>query len=97
MDNIQQNLNQKLHYINKALSLYHLEPILITSEYSIPYKNLKVELVVEVTEGPLVLILMMAYNAEDYFDKEIQSLLDMTTIKFVNIIIDVFNIILNLC
>src|SRR5699024_8073339 len=44
MANIQQNLNQRLHYINKALSLYQLEPILIKSNFYIPYKNFVVEL-----------------------------------------------------
>src|SRR5699024_10712874 len=88
MANIQQNLNQRLHYINKALSLYQLEPILITSKYSIPYKNLDVELDVEVTEGPLVSIIMPAYNAEDYIDTAIQSLLKQTWKNLEIIIID---------
>lgn len=86
--NIQQEWSQKLHYINKALSLYRLEPIVLTSEYSIPYKNLQVELDVEVTEGPLVSIIMPAYNAEEYIDTAIQSLLKQTWKNIEIIIVD---------
>ena len=89
--NLEENLTQRLVWINKVLSIYDMQSITLTKSDSITaYDSLeaKTEIVADDTQQAKVTVLMPVYNAEDVLHTSINSILNQTWSNLEIIVID---------
>ena len=88
--NFEQTLEARVYWVNKALSHYEIEPIMLLPDYCPDnYDRLTCEVELpKITEGPLVTILIAAYNAAKTLSTALRSLQSQTWSNLEIIVLD---------
>lgn len=88
--NLEEDISERMDWINRAFSLYDLSPIAFrTKEGKITYDDLQMQgSGKKITEGPLVSIVLPAYNAENGIRIAIESILEQTWQNMELLIVD---------
>jgi glycosyltransferase involved in cell wall biosynthesis len=77
--NLEASIHERVRWINKAMSIYHLQPITFTSIENPTYDDIKNEpLDKKIADGPKVSVIFPAYNAESGIGTAIESILAQT-------------------
>lgn len=85
--NTEEDMNERVRWINKAFEMYQLQPITFYSEAR--YDDLRTTPIKrEIKEGPKVSVILPAYNAEDGIQVAIDSILTQTWKNIELLIVD---------
>ncbi len=89
MANLEDTIEERLRWINKAFTKYNLSPILFENGNDSTYDDLKTKKVEHtVTDGPKVSVILPAFKAEDGIRVAIESILSQTWKNLELIVVD---------
>lgn len=87
--NLEQDVKNKLHWVNKAYQFYHLQPITFANEHHPHYDALQMENVTEpFMDKDKVSVILPAYNSEIGIQIAIESILSQTWQNLELLIVD---------
>ncbi len=88
--NLEQSIDQRLLWMNKAFRAYNLQPITFVADHRrVTYDDLRTEpLDEEIVDGPKVSVILPAYNAQSGIRIAIESILSQTWKNIELIVVD---------
>ncbi|WP_085506200.1 glycosyltransferase family 2 protein [Thalassobacillus devorans] len=79
MANLEDNIEDRLKWMNKAMEAYQLQPISFASKQKPEYDDLTtIASEKKITDGPLISVILPAFKAEDGIQTAIESILSQT-------------------
>ncbi|MFG6119274.1 glycosyltransferase family 2 protein [Thalassobacillus sp. B23F22_16] len=79
MANLEDNIEDRLKWMNKAMEAYQLQPISFASKKKPEYDDLTtISSEKKITDGPLISVILPAFKAEDGIHTAIESILSQT-------------------